>query len=74
MLRERSLGQIFPEQGLSEEIKWCRDAELNCGHKAFQASALPTELSRHGVKITDRGLLVNIDGFPNVCDNWKVKV
>lgn len=26
---------------------WCRETELNRRHKAFQASALPTELSRH---------------------------
>jgi hypothetical protein len=26
--------------------KWCRDAELNCGHKDFQSFALPTELPR----------------------------
>ena len=25
---------------------WCREAESNCRHEAFQASALPTELSR----------------------------
>lgn len=29
--------------------KWWRDPELNWGHKAFQASALPAELSRHTV-------------------------
>gem|GEM_PF-3410968 len=22
-------------------VKWCREAELNCRHEAFQASALP---------------------------------
>ena len=27
--------------------EWCRDPELNWGRKAFQAFALPTELSRH---------------------------
>ena len=27
--------------------KWWQDPDLNWGHKAFQASALPTELSRH---------------------------
>jgi hypothetical protein len=26
--------------------KWWQDPDLNWGHKAFQASALPTELSR----------------------------
>ena len=25
--------------------KWWPDAESNCGHKDFQSSALPTELS-----------------------------
>ncbi len=39
---------------------WCRDAESNCGHKAFQASALPTELSRRwGGKISKAGPIVN---------------
>ncbi len=28
-------------------LKWWPDAESNCGHKDFQSSALPTELSGH---------------------------
>ncbi len=28
-------------------VWWWRDPESNWGHKAFQASALPAELSRH---------------------------
>ena len=28
---------------------WWALAELNCGHEAFQASALPTELRAHGL-------------------------
>jgi hypothetical protein len=28
-------------------LLWWQDPDLNWGHKAFQASALPTELSRH---------------------------
>ena len=27
--------------------KWWAVAESNCGHEAFQASALPTELTAH---------------------------
>ena len=28
---------------------WWAVAESNCGHEAFQASALPTELTAHGL-------------------------
>ena len=28
-----------------DEANWCRDLELNQGHEALQATALPTELS-----------------------------
>ena len=34
---------------LSPRKQWCRETESNRRHKAFQASALPTELSRHGL-------------------------
>lgn len=30
---------------------WCRGAESNCRHEAFQASALPTELPRLGLSL-----------------------
>ncbi len=41
-------------------MMWCRDAESNCGHKAFQASALPTELSRQQArKISKVAPIVN---------------
>jgi hypothetical protein len=36
--------QMYDVMGKEE---WCRGAESNCGHEAFQASALPTELPRH---------------------------
>ena len=32
--------------------KWWAVAESNCGHEAFQASALPTELTAHGFNFT----------------------
>ena len=35
------------ENNLKKQEEWCPDAELNRGHKAFQAFALPTELSGH---------------------------
>ncbi len=28
-------------------LKWCRNSELNQGHRDFQSLALPTELLRH---------------------------
>jgi hypothetical protein len=31
----------------SENFSWWPLAELNCGHKDFQSSALPTELKGH---------------------------
>ena len=34
--------------------KWWQDPDLNWGHKAFQASALPTELSRHNTEDTTK--------------------
>ena len=45
--------QIKIKSDLCLEIsqKWCRDAELNCGHEDFQSSALPTELSRQHKQI-----------------------
>ena len=39
-----------PSKGLNIQ-KWCRETELNCWHRAFQAPALPTELSRHEKEI-----------------------
>jgi hypothetical protein len=33
---------------IRKEKKWWAVAESNCGHEAFQASALPTELTAHG--------------------------
>ena len=30
---------------------WWAVAESNCGHEAFQASALPTELTAHGLTL-----------------------
>ena len=30
-------------------VKWCRNSELNQGHRDFQSLALPTELLRHPV-------------------------
>jgi|GEM_PF-4572263 hypothetical protein len=32
--------------------KWWAVAESNCGHEAFQASALPTELTAHELNFT----------------------
>ena len=45
------LGIIFPtlEKGGSGDLNWWALAELNCGHEAFQASALPTELRALGI-------------------------
>jgi hypothetical protein len=37
---------IFSSTEISTK-KWWRITELNCGHKDFQSSALPTELIRH---------------------------
>ena len=34
-------------------INWWRDSESNRGHEALQATALPTELSRRVVRITN---------------------
>jgi hypothetical protein len=31
---------------------WWAVAESNCGHEAFQASALPTELTAHNLNFT----------------------
>jgi hypothetical protein len=39
---------VYNDDGMCKE--WCRGAESNCGHEAFQASALPTELPRHVVR------------------------
>ena len=37
---------VKDERDLSYGLKkWWPDAESNCGHKDFQSSALPTELS-----------------------------
>ena len=33
-----------------EGESWWAVAESNCGHEAFQASALPTELTAHDFK------------------------
>lgn len=45
------------------DLIWCRETESNRRHKAFQASALPTELSRHKIleKISEGIKLVNVD-------------
>ena len=37
--------------GLQAQKKWWAVAESNCGHEAFQASALPTELTAHGLTL-----------------------
>ena len=39
-------------KGFSSAKKWWRNPESNWGHKAFQASALPTELSRHTFELS----------------------
>ena len=40
--------------------KWWLDPELNWGHKDFQSSALPTELSSHTKKtVTARVLIIH---------------
>jgi integrase len=36
-----------PAEELSDGKNWCRGAESNCRHAAFQTAALPTELPRH---------------------------
>ena len=52
-----------PDEGTTIVIKipinrkdgdWWALAELNCGHEAFQASALPTELRAHGIYAENR--------------------
>ncbi len=46
---------------MNQKKKWWQDPDLNWGHKAFQASALPTELSRHNKKHrTKMGVFVSI--------------
>ena len=40
---------IEKQRGLK---KWWAVAESNCGHEAFQASALPTELTAHELNFT----------------------
>jgi hypothetical protein len=54
-IRLRLCVTIWIKKGLSldsvssRRIKsWWAVAESNCGHEAFQASALPTELTAHG--------------------------
>ncbi len=47
-----AFGEINEEENLKKNLlnprkNWCRETESNRRHKAFQASALPTELSRH---------------------------
>jgi hypothetical protein len=37
---------------LSSVKIWWAVAESNCGHEAFQASALPTELTAHNLNFT----------------------
>lgn len=46
-------GEIFRQRkGINEDKKkWWAVAESNCGHEAFQASALPTELTAHHEKL-----------------------
>ncbi len=39
--------KIFKKESFMGQMKECRGPELNWRHKAFQASALPTELPRH---------------------------
>ena len=55
--RRKVLTSVIPEVGYffvldsyaDRYIKsWWAVAESNCGHEAFQASALPTELTAHG--------------------------
>ena len=42
---------IVLDSTLTIRIKsWWAVAELNCGHEAFQASALPTELTARMIK------------------------
>ena len=39
--------RAYVGSALKAILKWWPDAESNCGHKDFQSSALPTELSGH---------------------------
>ncbi len=53
-------------------MKWCRDAELNCGHADFQSAALPTELSRHNDVTTMR--IAYVYFFKQILCNRLLKV
>ena len=44
-------------------MNWWALAELNCGHEAFQASALPTELRAHDFKLKIGHLRRQTGGF-----------
>ena len=39
---------------------WWALAELNCGHEAFQASALPTELTARMIKFSVKSYKLNL--------------
>ena len=46
------LTKIKLERAITKIVqKWWAVAESNCGHEAFQASALPTELTAHNFKL-----------------------
>ena len=69
-MSKRELGKLKfrganPRKALKgREIGWWRDPESNRGHKDFQSSALPTELSRHAIDIViyarEDGVIVNL--------------
>ena len=52
---------IVLDSTLAIRIKsWWAVAESNCGHEAFQASALPTELTARMIKFRVKGYKLNL--------------